>query len=759
MILVDDSLSSPDGTVPLLSGIEREVTDAGLMPVVIRYNSGPGLLERISSDPGREYGPLEDALQAIKWLGSRMKPAFIAIHSETYEQVLDNESLHQPEMLWIPPHMDHRPDIQKVIVPSITYQDQVIKVDYKIAAPAGSYTLKLLVDGEIRGEKALEPGGTKDPIKAFNLKIGATGNHLVKFQIVDISGRVVAQETRDLLVVEKPEITYISTFSDISPLLGWLRSSDFKVRVVSPTELLGWKNNPPDSFGPGKMIILDSVPANYLPPAVSEILDNLVSQKGASLLMVTGGQLTIESKSTAVEDLLPVKFGQNKKDEVKNFALVAVVDASFSMYFKVAGSGPTFHSGEKSSWGLKMKMAKKALMNLSDALDDDDHFGVLAVKDYPSWIVKPQLPRNRADELELIGGIKARGAGINLYSGLYESFRSLTEIEADAKHILVFLDTADVDEYQVKSVGTVWELIKDLNQEGITVSLIGFGHRKDEHIPELSRLADESGGYFYLTSDITQIPGFSMEDLENVSESLVSFKHRKVRHFSKDFPGMEDFPNVRGQAISTLKPGASLHAWTDRGYPLYATWSYGRGSVGVFTADSGHSLARDWVSTGDRSAWEPIVARLSAGSHQRPKIYLSNHRDGVKFLYRWIGSRGIPPSGKAYMRNGAAVDIQLTELAPQLFMALLPSDYGQFQSLEIHAPETDAAVLDQILLSEKYVDEKGLKGNIGSFFEHNFSESRREKKPEPIILRLLILLVITLVVLNELSRPPSREEE
>jgi hypothetical protein len=756
-LLVDGQRQNPH---TLTAGIAKElesIKSSGFEPLFLIYGR-PSSHVPFPEIPGYDpvnYSEIEEAMLRVHWEKSRDEGLSVAVFSEYYPTALKKSPWNSMGITWIKASPSPATEINNFYSPSAVFTDQNFGGEYTLTEDSSPDTILLTVDDDPE-PIPLEEGSGNSSQGTYSLSIGDVGSHVLRLQLFDEEGYLLDEKLSTVNVLARPQVHYISPEGSQTPMARFLVESGFSVEMVSPISLLSQEPFPNFKTDETPLVILDAVPINYLTENTLANLKTAVRKHGTDLLIVTGGQLERSSGESAIEEFLPVKFGkENDSDKDKTLALVAVVDASLSMFYKIGGGGGWGHSMDgEGGWGMKIKMAKKSLLNLSEAMPETNPFGVLTVTNSPSWVFQPSLPRDTEKETDLIGRIKAYGPGINLYSGLLEAFRKLAQIPAESKHILVFLDTADVDEYQVNEVGTVWDLLKELNEEGITVSLIGFGRSGDQHIPQLNRFADESGGYFYLTTDVTEIPGFSLKDLDLISENLISYKYQKTMFYTHDFPDIDSLPEVHGQALTTLKPGASLLAWTDMGFPLIATWRYGKGSVTVFTADNGRALATDWY--GADSPWEQILARTGERSEDRPSFYFTAKSGSKVLLARKPRDSSSLPQATARFADGENRKLEPGEVVPGGYAVDLSGHDNRLLSVDIFWPSAASSVdKHTYVVTPPSPARLSTEGKPGEFSLISSTVSKQDKMLDPTFLRLLILLVVLLVAIDEMFRPPA----
>ncbi|MDF1525478.1 MAG: vWA domain-containing protein [bacterium] len=759
VILIDGQSAGP---VHLQSTIEKKLPyfqDAGYDPLILFYNNAQASSLHLKL-PGYHleyFGDIERALLRVSWEMGKDDRVIAAVLSEEYPGILNEPPWYGEKITWIKTLRAFSPSIRTVKAPRRVFIGQTFTGSFQLSPKTAPGDLSLTLDKQ-SGDIELDEAQAGSHTRSFSMAIEEPGHHTLRLKVTGADGSVQEENHHSILAIKRPRIHYISPSGVTTPMARTFLEAGFSVEPISPLRLMSHDRSQLEGFDTGDIIVLDAIPQEYMTTKAVEFLDQTVFTGGQDLLFITGENVDRSASGSYLEDLLPVKFGsENRNEEEQSLAMVAIVDASLSMFYKIGGGGGWGHSASGTGgWGMKIKMAKKSLLNLSEALPDTAPFGVLTVTNNPSWVFEPTLPRDRANEEELIGRIKAYGPGINLYSGLLEAYEKLRQIRSDAKHILVFLDTADVDEYQVDEVGTVWDLLKKFNEESITVSLIGFGKRGDEHISQLNRFADESGGYFYLTTDINQIPGFSLQDLDQISDNLISYKFRKPTFFRHDFPNIENLPDIRGQAITTLKPGASVLAWTETGFPLLARWRYGAGTITVFTGDNGLALARDWY--GKDSPWEALLAQIGVRREMESSTFLTRITGSKRLFYRPPGGKTGSSYAKAFFQGGISSDFDLEEVAPGAYTTS-PLDLDKIPlSMDVFSPETSLSQINKALTLDFKSAQRTMTVVEPPEFNIPIVEPLPQQKvPDNSILRLLILLVVFLVTIDELFRPPNME--
>ncbi|UCF30323.1 MAG: VWA domain-containing protein [bacterium] len=618
-----------------------------------------------------------------------------------------------------------------------------IPVDLSRWEPPG--TAQLYIDNALQGSRDLpSDGGSRDGRMTFTVQTDGTGEHSVRLHILDNEGNTVHREATTFRAAERPDIHYISLAGSRKPLMESLRSRGYRVRPLPHTSLLSTRTDPFDSMEDGDLVIFDAIPDSVLGDRVTgRIVDNL-TRRNLALLFIppqTGGR----DDGYPFERVLPVLLTADRGEMGdRTLAVVAVVDTSFSMYRRQEAGGPR-----------KIEMAQRALVNLATAMADSYRLGVLGVDFSPYWILHPTADRDVQREIRRIERMGALSGGINLYSGLRAAFNGFEGLDTDIKHVLVLLDTADVDEYEVTGIGSVWDILGEFRESGITMSLVGIGTTRDEHIPFLNRFAEEAGGFLYLATDIRDIPGFFLEDLDQIEDSPVIRKPMKVFFSSVDFPSLEAGPDVEGQTLTTLKPGAALLSWTELGYPLLASWRIGTSTVAVFNADNGALLARDWLTEDGSRIWDGILAAIAPSPGGDAEVFASKLQGGISLdVAEGRDDSGSLPAGHYFDRRGDPVPLSFQEAAPGIFNAFIedPGQGALVAEISLGDGGEGRNWAGAGLASSTPAKDRDRGGMDAAEVAFESSTSMTEHLKDAALFRLLILAAVCLLVFESLFR-------
>lgn len=342
-------------------------------------------------------------------------------------------------------------------------------------------------------------------------------------------------------------------------------------------------------------IILVNVNAAALPSGFMETLSTYVRDLGMGLVMIggpdsygAGGYLR-----TPLEDVLPVDMDVRNKELQANLALVLAVDKSGSMgrcHCDNPDLNQTYTRAE--SGQPKVDIAKEAVMRSASALGDQDYLGVVAFDNQARWVldVKPLVDPLALEQA--IGSFQAEGQ-TNLQAGVTAAYKALENVPAKRKHIILMTD-GWVHE------GELTTLAQEMNNQGITLSVIAAGSGSAEYLAALSEIG---GGRYYPATDILNVPDiFLKETVSSVGQYIIEEPFYPLSAMpSPALRGLDadNLPPLLGYNGTTAKNTARLDLLTERGDPLLATWQYGLGRSAAWTSDMKGQWAKEWLSWQD----------------------------------------------------------------------------------------------------------------------------------------------------------------
>src|SRR5690606_22772362 len=251
---------------------------------------------------------------------------------------------------------------------------------------------------------------------------------------------------------------------------------------------------------------------------------------------------------TELEALLPVSMDDPQSLIMPSLALVLALDRSGSM-------------AETQGSYSKLDLAKEAALSVLELMNERDLIGVLAFDSYPFWAAPVQPAHNRlaiasaAASLPADGGTHPRPAperahrspvqvdaapsypfwvvpvqpvqnrvaiasavaslsaegGTNLGPALESAHRSLVQVDAALKHLIVLSDGRSTPaDFQALTLA--------LRNSGVTVTAVGVG--RDADLELLADIARWGGGRYYFTEDIRAIPQIFVTEATLISRPL-----------------------------------------------------------------------------------------------------------------------------------------------------------------------------------------------------------------------------------------------
>lgn len=310
-----------------------------------------------------------------------------------------------------------------------------------------------------------------------------------------------------------------------------------------------------------------------------ESLDTVVSLFGKSL--VTIGDAQIQNKDDdvlkALEDMLPVRFGNNDADP-KLYSIV--IDISRSMEFD-------YH----------FQMAKSAAKQILDLLNNDDYISVVS---FAGEVFVPQMPikaTNREEIAAIIDRLELR-QGTFIGTGLNTAMNLMRPMEFSEKQAILISDgmsyTSEPDQ--------PLKVAASMAASNIAVSVINIGSK--EGVSTLTEIADVGGGFYYFVENEEQLNDLMLSDIaDEITDSVIEGETAVTvaRRSDAVLDGIEAMPNVFGYIYTKPKASATTVLTVDYEksnggsvtVPYYAYWDYGNGRVASLTG----ALSGAWAAS------------------------------------------------------------------------------------------------------------------------------------------------------------------
>ena len=484
--------------------------------------------------------------------------------------------------------------VESLLAPADVRQGQGfdLTVVLNSSQPIGA-TLRVLGDGIlIRSQDVqLTEGNNR-----FTIPIEAeeAGFRRFRAQIIpDDDTRLQNNEASAFTVVHGPPHVLIVEGSpgEGDNLAEALRAAEAEVTLLPPERM---PTTLPE-LASYEAVVLANVPVLALPLGVMETLPVYVHDLGKGLVM-SGGDQSFGAGGylrTPIENALPVYMDVRTKEEMANLALVMAIDSSGSMgscHCEDPDLNQTYIRQEAGQ--PKVDIAKEAIMRAASALSEEDYMGVVTFDDKAHWQleISPLLDYVRLEHS--IGGIQAFGP-TNIRSGVEAAAAAIQAVDARRKHIILMTD-GWVHE------GELIKLVEEMNDQGITLSVVAAGGGSAEY---LSELADAGGGAFYPAADILRVPDFFLkETVQAVGRYIIEEPFFPLPAVpSPVLHGLDatTLPLLLGYNGTTPKTTARMDLLTPRGDPLLATWQYGLGRAAAWTSDLKGQWGTRWIGWED----------------------------------------------------------------------------------------------------------------------------------------------------------------
>ncbi len=302
-------------------------------------------------------------------------------------------------------------------------------------------------------------------------------------------------------------------------------------------------------------------------------------------LMTFGSTFSGQSASGVAakyNDLLPI---QNQSDGAK--ALVLVIDRSGSM-----------------SSDSRLTKAKNGAIKVLDVLNENDMVSIVSFSDSVKVHQAMTSVKNKEQIIEAIKKIKVDG-GTVLSSGLKEAQKQLQGLDVEYKNIITLTDgsTASGDESKCLRI------ISEMADQNICSSFINITNSSGASF--LKKCANKGNGSYYYCRTAASLENIILTSVSNDMANKPVIGDNDTPSFSVQINNVNDptingissFEPVTGYIFSHMKPDADTvltvqykKTITDESgnsnvvvstAPLFAYWSYGKGTVASFTSNIG----------------------------------------------------------------------------------------------------------------------------------------------------------------------------
>jgi uncharacterized membrane protein len=616
-----------DALVERLASEERGLPDLASVPVTVRTDVASALQLGLALFPDEGAKRLVLLSDGRENLGHALAQAELA-------------AAHGAELTFVPlggPEGDIEVRIDALDAPADVRQGEGFDLTVLVhSTDQVAATTRVFGDGGLihSQEVRLQPGANRFAVPVEGAQ---PGFRRFRAQIVpDADTRLQNNEASAFTVVHGPPQVLLveGQPGEGDNLIEALGAAEMDVTAIAPDDL---PTTLPE-LAAYDALVLANVPADGLPSGAMQTIQSYVRDLGKGLV-VLGGENAFGAGGylrTPLEETLPVDMDVRTKEQAPNLALVLAVDKSGSMGRCHCDNPDLDQTYVRQEVGQpKVDIAKEAVMRAAGALGQEDYLGVVAFDEVARWALELDQVADFVALEGSIGGIQAEGQ-TNLYSGVEAAYDALASADARRKHLILLTDG------WVRQ-GDLTPLAREMQEEGITLSVVAAGGGSGEYLAELAEIG---GGRYYPAADILRVPDFFLkETVQAVGEYIVEEPFYPLPSGpSSVLRGLDPttLPPLLGYNGTTPKSTAMVALSTPRGDPLLATWQYGLGRSAAWTSDLKGQWGTEWVAWDD---FPRFAAQLVSWTLPAPQV------EGL--------------SAQAWLEDDAAViQVEATETGP-----------------------------------------------------------------------------------------------
>lgn len=342
-----------------------------------------------------------------------------------------------------------------------------------------------------------------------------------------------------------------------------------------------------------KSIVLLNVYASDLRQGFHDNIKSYVKDYAGGFIAIGGDNSFALGgyRDTVLEEILPVNVDLTGERQIPKMEMIMVIDRSSSMTMTDLNNTSI----------TALDLAKAAAVSGLENLRKTDNIGVLAFDDGYSWVIEPQVAKDKEALTETIQSISI-GGGTSIIPAVKQAYERLLQSDAQIKHIILLTDGQDgYRNYQ--------DLCKQISNANITLSSVAIGEGADTQL--MSALAQLCGGRYYYTDVNQGIPRiFAKEVFLSTKEYLINREFSPIITANSDMISAlgDGAPTLLGYIASSLKPTATPILVSDKDDPILSTWQYGLGRTVAWNSDATGNWTRNWANwDGYVQFWKNVI--------------------------------------------------------------------------------------------------------------------------------------------------------
>lgn len=549
-----------------------------------------------SADPDDSATDVESALRYADSLLTKPKTSKIVLISDGVEtdgdvfDVINRIAARgvKVDTMYFPSKSGMDAQISSVVVPESAEVGKefnvAITIDSNVTGPDQTATLTIFDNDEkiVSGDVVLEDSQTEIDLL---YKVTTPGLHQLRFEMTydgDTTTQNNVYYTYMYLHVFENILIIENGVGEGNELKNILTDNNYKVTQLSiedDVELL------PKTIGElcvYEQVILVNIANSDMPEGFDVVLNEYVQDFGGGLFTVGGkndtgldGELVPHAYNR--DDMMGTLYQQMLPVQVVNYAppvaVMLLIDSSGSM-----------GTGEGSNLDRAIEGAAACL----DGLTSFDYCGVATFQDKYDEELKVTPVSKRKEIKDAIEDLSNESSGGTVYQAAIEGAgAALSAVDVERRHIILVSDGMPSD------TGKYEPFIDSNYAKGITMSIVCIG-MNESSAAKMQEDAKRGGGKCYEVFDSSKLATIMYNDLMMEAVEEIAYGEDvevKIGDYSSVVSGIaqKDIPKLTGYYGTKLKTGA-IAPLKSKYVPIYASWQYGKGTVGSFMAD----LSGNW---------------------------------------------------------------------------------------------------------------------------------------------------------------------